>query len=838
MEDPVCVRAENEVDEVAREDDSQHVDALKSSAIRLDLDGEDVHDVDASVMTVASTNGSPLSSQRSQVSQSFSSRGSASFGSSKNTSVRSFVTFASDVKGGSVESQSYDGVSPNSTDSRCSIFREDSFDRKKLTYKTTLRAEAKLDRAKILGVNEYTFLRTLGKGAFAEVKLATKTKLENHAVVKDIDIDNFERYAIKIVKKNFLQEKRKFQQIPSPSPLLTSPKPTPESSISSTPQLPSIAENGYKDSPNRSSRSLRMKNKRFSAPESSGDIKLGQVTPDNGVGLKVTPPSSRSLRMKNKRFSAPESLDQNNLANGNTTNTNVDKEVTPSPPVPSVSSPMRRPPASPKQESPVVPQEMLQEIEILKHLRHKNLVKLCEIIDDPSSKHLYIVLEYVEAGPVMIKDPKNSKAFISRLTNGVLLESMASTIFKDLMSVLEYLHLNHIAHRDIKPDNLLVDFNGNLKVADFGVSSHFSEEKRKKAVDLRQLLRSKSRGVVSSTEGTFAFYSPEMCRESSGGYSAYMSDVWASSVCLWIFIFGKLPFYNADVVDLFSEIRHHNPEFPHEVSPELKHLFGKLLEKNQENRLSVHDIQNHCWLKRIPFQGNGLSNDDFQTDDDLSSNIDDYRQLFTSNIYSRILRWANISRENCAARRKKFAEDTEAELYSMLKRSALAFRCDENEKSDAESSDDDDPLARLVSYDEIGNTVLEDMKKLEKHAAVKVMSALDEGDEKNYSPSVTPSPQQKKPLRIGRSKRSFCSNNSDISGVTDLTEKIEGLRPSLLSTPSGGSNSSDYMPTQELHDKLTKEALVELELEAYSMSIKKVPEDKESAEIKNCCLLS
>ena len=56
------------------------------------------------------------------------------------------------------------------------------------------RATSKMDRAKILGVNQYTFLRTLGKGAFAEVKLGTKSKLENDDVVRDLDVDDFERY--------------------------------------------------------------------------------------------------------------------------------------------------------------------------------------------------------------------------------------------------------------------------------------------------------------------------------------------------------------------------------------------------------------------------------------------------------------------------------------------------------------------------------------------------------------------------------------------------------------------------------------------------------------------
>ena len=61
-----------------------------------------------------------------------------------------------------------------------------------------------------------------------------------------------------------------------------------------------------------------------------------------------------------------------------------------------------------------VAEEVLQEIEILKYLQHKNLVKLCEIIDDPTSKHLYIIMEYVPAGPIMIRESANGN-FISRL---------------------------------------------------------------------------------------------------------------------------------------------------------------------------------------------------------------------------------------------------------------------------------------------------------------------------------------------------------------------------------------------------------------------------------------
>lgn len=71
-----------------------------------------------------------------------------------------------------------------------------------------------------------------------------------------------------------------------------------------------------------------------------------------------------------------------------------------------------------------------------------------------------------------------------------------------------------------------------------------------------------------------------MCSESARSYSAYMADTWAASVCLWIFVFGELPFYHHDVTVLFQQIREANPNPVHRVSPELQHLLSVALSKN------------------------------------------------------------------------------------------------------------------------------------------------------------------------------------------------------------------------------------------------------------------
>lgn len=130
------------------------------------------------------------------------------------------------------------------------------------------------------------------------------------------------------------------------------------------------------------------------------------------------------------------------------------------------------------------------------------------------------------------------------------------------------------------------------------MSRHFSEESRKETISLKRLALSQSRGRVMGTEGTWCFYSPEMCQEVPTPYSAYMADVWAASVCLYVFVFNILPFFHAEVRTLFRDIREKDPTelWPKNVSPELKDLIKKLFVKDVTMRLSIDDIMQHPWM--------------------------------------------------------------------------------------------------------------------------------------------------------------------------------------------------------------------------------------------------
>ena len=101
--------------------------------------------------------------------------------------------------------------------------------------------------------------------------------------------------------------------------------------------------------------------------------------------------------------------------------------------------------------------KLLREVNFLLKLRHDNVVKIFETIED--KKHFVIVMEICAGGDLLNYVRKRRK----------LKEPVAKKIFKQILDGLCYIHSKLIAHRDIKLDNILLDGSGNVKIADFGV---------------------------------------------------------------------------------------------------------------------------------------------------------------------------------------------------------------------------------------------------------------------------------------------------------------------------------------------------------------------------------
>lgn len=220
-----------------------------------------------------------------------------------------------------------------------------------------------------------------------------------------------------------------------------------------------------------------------------------------------------------------------------------------------------------------------REIAIMKKLNHPNVVTLFEVIDDDINDKIYLVLEYMESGslargdgdsPVLEPYPEHELLFYMR----------------DVLCGLQYLHSQHIVHRDIKPDNLLRTIDGQIKIADFGVS---------------QLFNADEGTGVTQTAGTAAFLAPEMVasgQEKGNKLDGKAMDIWALGVALFQLAFGRLPFYADDRLELFRVISEEPvvvPDKP-EVSADLRRFLLRVLEKDPHKRITMDEMMIDPWI--------------------------------------------------------------------------------------------------------------------------------------------------------------------------------------------------------------------------------------------------
>jgi len=176
-----------------------------------------------------------------------------------------------------------------------------------------------------------------------------------------------------------------------------------------------------------------------------------------------------------------------------------------------------------------------QEIAVMRQCRHRNIVALHEVIDDPDHDTMFLVLDYIDRGPIGSVRPDGTcttEFDIFDLTRYA----------RQISAGLVYLHSHGIVHRDIKPDNILANSDGTVCLADFGMAELFNTSERddaeKRGGDGDPLASS----VVWGTRGTVAFMAPELFSTTeSQGTCGEAVDVWALGVTFYTLLFGRLP---------------------------------------------------------------------------------------------------------------------------------------------------------------------------------------------------------------------------------------------------------------------------------------------------------
>ncbi|EAX98600.1 CAMK family protein kinase [Trichomonas vaginalis G3] len=219
------------------------------------------------------------------------------------------------------------------------------------------------------------------------------------------------------------------------------------------------------------------------------------------------------------------------------------------------------------------------EVKILSTINHKNCLKIIELIKDDVTHKIYLIVPYAGRGPL---SPKCWEA-------NIMDEKDAKDVFKQLAEGIQYLHNNNIVHRDIKPDNVLIQDDGNVMLCDFSVSKQLSS----------------SDELVDDTQGTPAFRAPE--EQLTDPFDAKKSDVWSYGISLYVMIFGHLPydidFENDNFVQqdiklsqqiLNTEI---NLERNPPISQELKSLFQAIFVHDPKKRPSISEVLKNDWFK-------------------------------------------------------------------------------------------------------------------------------------------------------------------------------------------------------------------------------------------------
>ncbi|WOK93190.1 serine/threonine-protein kinase GRIK1-like [Canna indica] len=242
--------------------------------------------------------------------------------------------------------------------------------------------------------------------------------------------------------------------------------------------------------------------------------------------------------------------------------------------------------------------DVLREVLIMKTIEHQNIINLIEVIDDPDSDNLYMVLEYVDGKSVCA----------SSGTTGGIGEITSRRYLRDIIAGLMYLHAHDIVHGDIKPDNLLVTKRGAVKIGDFSVSHAFED----------------GNDELRRSPGTPVFTAPECCLGSS--YHGKVADIWAVGVTLYCMMLGSCPFIGDSLSDTYDKILHNPLNFPRGVDPQLKDLLKGLLCKDPAQRMTLDAIANHPWVIRdfgpILRTTCRCKNDSFQKENHMGSKSD------------------------------------------------------------------------------------------------------------------------------------------------------------------------------------------------------------------------
>ncbi|XP_035769960.1 MAP/microtubule affinity-regulating kinase 4 [Neolamprologus brichardi] len=226
------------------------------------------------------------------------------------------------------------------------------------------------------------------------------------------------------------------------------------------------------------------------------------------------------------------------------------------------------------QLNPTSLQKVFREVRIMKTLNHPNIVQLFEVIE--TEKTLYLIMEYASGGEV----------FDYLVAHGRMKEKEARAKFRQIVSAVHYCHQKNIVHRDLKAENLLLDADSNIKIADFGFSNEFMTGNK-----------------LDTFCGSPPYAAPELFQGKK--YDGPEVDIWSLGVILYTLVSGSLPFDGQNLKELRERVLRGKYRVPFYMSTDCEGILRRFLVLNPTKRCSLEQIMKDKWIN-IGYDGDEL----------------------------------------------------------------------------------------------------------------------------------------------------------------------------------------------------------------------------------------
>ncbi|XP_028855503.1 serine/threonine-protein kinase SIK3 homolog isoform X1 [Denticeps clupeoides] len=211
--------------------------------------------------------------------------------------------------------------------------------------------------------------------------------------------------------------------------------------------------------------------------------------------------------------------------------------------------------------------KIFREVQIMKMLRHPHIIRLYQVME--TERMIYLVTEYASGGEI----------FDHLVAHGRMAEKDARRKFKQIVAAVHFCHCRNIVHRDLKAENLLLDHNLNIKIADFGFSNLYS------------------RGQLLKTWcGSPPYAAPELFEGKE--YDGPKVDIWSLGVVLYVLVCGALPFDGSTLQNLRARVLSGKFRIPFFMSTDCEYLIRHMLVLEPSKRLSMEQICKNKWMKQ------------------------------------------------------------------------------------------------------------------------------------------------------------------------------------------------------------------------------------------------